>query len=120
MKRKGVRKVCSRGHVFYKSSDCPVCPICWPGRAKKMQSDLPKIGAPALRALHNAKIKSLKQLAKYPKAEIAKSHGMGEIGVGPNRKAGAAWLRGGVAQNRSSDLCVTESAHYYSWRAQEK
>ncbi len=25
----------------------------------------------------------------------------------PRRKAGAAWLRGGVAQNRSSDLCVT-------------
>ena len=31
----------------------------------------------------------------------------GETGVGPRRKAGAAWLRGGVAQNRSSDLCVT-------------
>jgi|GEM_PF-2063165 len=32
----------------------------------------------------------------------------GETGMGPRRKAGAAWLRGGVAQNRSSDLCVTD------------
>lgn len=32
-----------------------------------------------------------------------------ETGMGPRRKAGAAWLRGGVAQNCSSDLCVTAS-----------
>ena len=27
----------------------------------------------------------------------------------PRRKAGGAWRRGGVAQNRSSDLCVTSN-----------
>ena len=32
---KGTLKVCSRGHKFDKSSDCPVCPICWPGSYKK-------------------------------------------------------------------------------------
>ena len=29
------KKVCSRGHIFYKSSDFPTCPVCWPGRYKK-------------------------------------------------------------------------------------
>jgi hypothetical protein len=37
-----------------------------------------------------------------------KNYGWGETGVGPRRKAAAAWLRGGVAQNRTSDLCVTD------------
>ncbi len=38
----GKLKVCSRGHRFQKSSDCPVCPICWPGQRKKLKSDFPK------------------------------------------------------------------------------
>ncbi len=71
-------KICSRGHRFQKSSLCPVCPICWPGQRKKLQSDFPeKLGAPALRALHNAKIKNLAQLAKHTEADILELHGMG-------------------------------------------
>ena|SRR3989344_6697549 len=35
-------KTCSRGHKFRKSSNYPVCPVCWPGyykeRAKKVKS----------------------------------------------------------------------------------
>lgn len=31
--------MCSRGHKFYKSSERPVCPICWPGRYKKPHTD---------------------------------------------------------------------------------
>src|SRR5438309_1005170 len=41
-------KTCSRGHEFYKSSDCPVCPKCWPGFYEKNKSDFPKLAAPAL------------------------------------------------------------------------
>lgn len=70
-------KVCSRGHEFYKSSDCPVCPICWPGRAKKLQSDFPKLAAPALRALANAHIKQLSDLTKISEEELMELHGMG-------------------------------------------
>ena len=27
-KTKGSKRVCPNGHTYYKSSDCPVCPIC--------------------------------------------------------------------------------------------
>jgi predicted flap endonuclease-1-like 5' DNA nuclease len=39
--------------------------------------ELPKIGAPATRALTNAGYTSLRQLAGVPRAELAKLHGMG-------------------------------------------
>jgi predicted flap endonuclease-1-like 5' DNA nuclease len=39
--------------------------------------ELPKIGAPAARALNNAGYTSLRQLAGVPRAELAKLHGMG-------------------------------------------
>ncbi len=39
--------------------------------------ELPKIGAPATRALNNAGYTSLRQLARVPRAELAKLHGMG-------------------------------------------
>lgn len=39
--------------------------------------ELPKIGAPATRALNNAGYTSLRQLAGVPRSELAKLHGMG-------------------------------------------
>ena len=39
--------------------------------------ELPKIGAPATRALNNAGSTSLRQLAGVPRTELAKLHGMG-------------------------------------------
>ncbi len=76
-------KVCSRGHRFQKSSDCPVCPICWSGYyRKRAQSDFPdKLSAPALRALLNEKITRLSQLAKRTEQEVRGLHGMGPKGV---------------------------------------
>jgi hypothetical protein len=44
--------------------------------------DLPKIGAPATRALHNAGYTGLSQLAKVPRAELAELHGMGPKALG--------------------------------------
>lgn len=76
-------KVCSRGHKFYKSSDCPVCPICWSGfYKKKVQSDFPKTSAPALRALNNAKIYKLAQLQKWTEKDLLALHGMGPKALG--------------------------------------
>ena len=74
-----ILKTCTRGHRFQKSSDCPVCPICWSGYYKKRsQSDFPeKLAAPALRALLNAKIKNLRQLTQWTEKELAHLHGMG-------------------------------------------
>ena len=72
-------KICSRGHRFTKSSDCPVCPKCWSGYYReKNKGDFPDtLGGPALRALLNAKIFNLPQLAKHTEAEIMELHGMG-------------------------------------------
>jgi predicted flap endonuclease-1-like 5' DNA nuclease len=39
--------------------------------------ELPKIGAPATRALHNAGLTTLRQVADVPRNELAALHGMG-------------------------------------------
>lgn len=73
------RRICSRGHVFYKSSACPVCPKCWSGAYRKQQQgDLPDdLSAPAIRGLRAAKIVSLKQLSRRTEEEVAALHGVG-------------------------------------------
>lgn len=70
------RRICPNGHVFYKSSDCPVCPVC---EEEKKPSDgfLSLLSAPARRALTNAGIVTLQQLSKKRESEILKLHGMG-------------------------------------------
>ena len=83
-----MKKTCSRGHVFTKSSDCPVCPKCWSGYyAQEQKGDLPKLGAPALRALLNANILNLKDLSKHTEADILGLHGMGPASLPVLRKA---------------------------------
>jgi hypothetical protein len=44
--------------------------------------DLPKIGAPATRALNNAGYTQLRQLAGIPQSDLAKLHGMGPRALG--------------------------------------
>jgi hypothetical protein len=89
MQKKGKWKVCSRGHKFYKTSDCPVCPKCWSGYYKKqLLSDFPKnLGAPALRGLLNAKIKNLKALSKWKEEDVKKLHGVGPNAIGKLKAA---------------------------------
>ncbi|MEU8086794.1 helix-hairpin-helix domain-containing protein [Micromonospora sp. NPDC049101] len=43
---------------------------------------LPKIGAPATRALHAAGYTTLRQLAGVPRSELANLHGMGPKALG--------------------------------------
>ena len=79
-------RVCSEGHQYYKSSSCPVCPIC--EKAKIAAADFLKIiSAPARRALEGAGIKSLESLSKYTEVEILKLHGMGPGSVPKLREA---------------------------------
>jgi len=70
------KKICSNGHTFYKSSDCPVCPIC-EKENKPSNGFLSLISAPAKRALEDAGIKTLKQLSAKNKKEILALHGIG-------------------------------------------
>lgn len=77
MTTKGTLKTCKKGHQFYKSSDCPTCPICEEERKPK-DSFLALIGAPARRALERESIKTIDDLAKYSEKEILSLHGMGK------------------------------------------
>lgn len=76
MARKGILKECHRGHQFYKSSDCPTCPVCEEERKPK-EGFLSLISAPARRALENTGITDLETLSGYTEKEILELHGMG-------------------------------------------
>lgn len=69
-------RICSEGHKYYKSSDCPVCPICEKQR-KPSALFLLKVGAPARRALEQEGIDTLYKLSKYSIGELLQLHGMG-------------------------------------------
>jgi uncharacterized protein YdhG (YjbR/CyaY superfamily) len=53
----------------------------------QQESDLPKTGQPALRALTGAGIQRLEQLTKFSEKEIMKLHGMGPKALGILRQA---------------------------------
>lgn len=73
-------RTCKKGHEYYKSSDCPTCPICEELRKPK-DSFLALLGAPARRALENERILTLKQLSGYSEKEILALHGMGPSSI---------------------------------------
>ncbi|MFZ6009672.1 MAG: RNA polymerase alpha subunit C-terminal domain-containing protein [Bacteroidota bacterium] len=75
-KPKGTLRVCNVGHRYYKSSDCPTCPICEQGR-KPESGFLSSLAAPARRALEREGIKTLTALSRRSEAEILELHGMG-------------------------------------------
>ena len=77
MEPKKPLKICANGHQFFKSSDCPVCPICEKERKPK-GNFLSLLGAPARRALENNGITTLQQLSAYSEKEILSFHGMGK------------------------------------------
>ena len=70
-------RTCEKGHKFYKSSDCPACPVCEEKR-KPSGEFLATLAAPARRALENNGITNLHQLSTFTEAEILKLHGMGK------------------------------------------
>jgi len=70
-------KTCKNGHKFYKSSDCPTCPICEEERKPK-DNFLSLIGAPARRALEREGITTLEKLSTYSEKDILTLHGMGK------------------------------------------
>jgi hypothetical protein len=76
MEQKKQLKTCPQGHQYFKSSDCPTCPICEAHRKPKA-GFLSLISAPARRALESKDISSLKQLSAYSEKEISALHGMG-------------------------------------------
>ncbi len=69
-------RVCKNGHRYYKSSDCPVCPIC-AQENRPAEGLFSGLSAPARRALQNAGIHTVEQLARFTEKEILALHGLG-------------------------------------------
>lgn len=69
-------RICDQGHTYYKSSDCPVCPVCEQQR-KPADGFLSWISAPARRALKSEGITTLEKLSGFSEKEILKLHGIG-------------------------------------------
>lgn len=78
--KKGKQKTCKAGHLFYKSSDCPTCPMCEKER-KPTEGFLALLAAPARRALEREKITTLKKLSAYTESELLKLHGVGKTTI---------------------------------------
>ena len=83
---KSNKRTCKNGHTYYKTSDCPTCPIC-EQQLKPSSGFLSILSAPARRALENAGITKIEQLAKKTEKEILKLHGMGPGSIPKLRNA---------------------------------
>lgn len=83
---KGVLRICPRGHRYYRSSACPVCPVCEAAR-KPAEGFLALLSAPARRALETARITELEDLARHTEQEILALHGMGPTSMPKLRRA---------------------------------
>jgi predicted RecB family nuclease len=77
---KNTERICKNGHHYFKSSDCPVCPIC-EKENKSAEGFLSLLGAPAKRALQNKGITTLRRLASHSQKEILQLHGMGPASI---------------------------------------
>lgn len=85
---KKTKKTCPQGHTYYKSSECPTCPVC-ASQNKVKEGFMDGLSAPAQRALAAQKITSLKKLSAYTEQEILSLHGMGKASI-PKLKAALA------------------------------
>jgi NADH:ubiquinone oxidoreductase subunit F (NADH-binding) len=79
-------RTCNSGHKYYKSSDCPTCPVCEKGR-KPTEGFLSLLSAPARRALEHKHISTLRQLSTYTEEELLSLHGFGKASIPKLRAA---------------------------------
>jgi hypothetical protein len=85
MTKAGLR-ICENGHQYYKSSDCPTCPVCEQER-KPDSGFLAQLPSPARRALEHAGIKTMSQLSRRREQDILDLHGMGPASIPILKKA---------------------------------
>lgn len=74
------KRTCEKGHIYYKKTDCPTCPICEELRKPKT-GFLKELSAPARRALESNGIVTLEGLANYREKEILQFHGLGPASI---------------------------------------
>ncbi len=83
---KGELRICDKGHKYYKSSDCPVCPVCEKEK-KKPDNFLGELSSPARSALEHEGITTLEKLAEYTEKQILSLHGMGPASIPTLKKS---------------------------------
>lgn len=74
------KRTCKNGHHYFKTSDCPTCPICEVER-KPDSGLLAVLSAPARRALETKNIKTVEDLSQYTQKEIMSLHGIGPSSI---------------------------------------
>lgn len=79
-------KTCAQGHEYYKSTDCPTCPVC-EAQNKPQDGFLSRLSAPARNALTAQGITTTERLAGHTEKEILKLHGIGKASLPVFRKA---------------------------------
>ncbi|KFN02644.1 hypothetical protein D0U04_21190 [Bacillus clarus] len=79
-------RTCEKGHEYYKSSDCPTCPIC-ENEKKPKSGFLSLLSSPARRALEHHGITTIEELSQYSEKEILKLHGIGPASLPKLRAA---------------------------------
>jgi hypothetical protein len=91
------RRVCPKGHAYFKSSNCPSCPRCEAAK-RPAAGFMSGLAAPARRALEGAGLTTLARLARRDESEVSALHGMGPSAMGKLRaslmKAGLTFARG--------------------------
>lgn len=70
-------RTCPAGHRYYKSSDCPTCPVC-ANEAEVPANFLGKLAKPARNTLLHHGIDTIEKLAVHTEKEILALHGMGK------------------------------------------
>jgi predicted RecB family nuclease len=73
-------RICKKGHHYFKSSDCPTCPVCEEER-KAEAGIFAGLAAPARRAMASHGINTLEQLANYSEKEVLQFHGIGKTSI---------------------------------------
>lgn len=84
--KKNSLKTCKMGHKYYKTSDCPTCPVCERER-KPSDNFLSLLSAPARRALEHHGVLTLQQLSGKTEKEILQFHGLGKASIPTLSKA---------------------------------
>lgn len=80
-------RICEKGHRYYKSSECPTCPVCSED-SRPTDGFLSRLSSPARSALqHYLGIDSLEKLSTYSEKEILSLHGIGKASMPVLREA---------------------------------
>ncbi|UAY56503.1 helix-hairpin-helix domain-containing protein [Arachidicoccus terrestris] len=80
MTQQKTKRICPNGHSYYKTSHCPVCPVCAAER-KPPEDFYAALAAPARRALLSHQINDPETLSQLSRKEVQGWHGIGDKAI---------------------------------------